>query len=127
LLPYLTANVHFVVKREANALLVPNAALRWSPSSLAEVSPAARASTDPGADSVSSKQDKGPKERRGIIWLKDGAFVRPIEVKVGASDGTNTAVEADNLQEGQEVVIGESAVTSQSGTRNPFVPQIPRR
>ena len=33
LLPYLTANVRFVVRHESNALLVPNAALRWSPSS----------------------------------------------------------------------------------------------
>ena len=36
LLPYLTANVHFIVSKETNALLVPNAALRWSPSSLAQ-------------------------------------------------------------------------------------------
>ena len=31
LLPYLTANVHFIVNNETNVLLVPNAALRWSP------------------------------------------------------------------------------------------------
>src|SRR5882672_5052045 len=42
LLPYLTASVRFQLKRETNALLVPNAALRWSPSSLAEVAPDAR-------------------------------------------------------------------------------------
>ena len=29
LLPYLTANVRFVARQETNALLVPNAALRW--------------------------------------------------------------------------------------------------
>src|SRR6266576_997005 len=42
LLPYLTASVHFQLRRETNALLVPNGALRWSPSSLAEVAPGAR-------------------------------------------------------------------------------------
>src|SRR5215471_15913483 len=42
LLPYLTANVHFVLSRESNALVVPNAALRWSPSSLGEIAPEAR-------------------------------------------------------------------------------------
>ena len=42
LLPYLTANVHFVVRKETNVLLVPNAALRWSPSSLAQIAPDAR-------------------------------------------------------------------------------------
>ena len=121
LLPYLTANVHFVVKREVNALLVPNAALRWSPASLADVVPAARAEQSAAQAATDSK------ERRGILWLKDGKFVRPIAVNVGTSDGSNTAVTADTLQDGQEVVVGESAVTSQSGTRNPFVPQIPRR
>ena len=35
LLPYLTANVRFVLSHETNALLVPNAALRWTPSLLA--------------------------------------------------------------------------------------------
>ena len=31
LLPYLTANVKFVVGERKNVLLVPNAALRWDP------------------------------------------------------------------------------------------------
>src|SRR6202051_2140537 len=44
LLPYLTANVHFVVQKEVDALLVPNMALRWRPASLAEVAPDARSS-----------------------------------------------------------------------------------
>jgi HlyD family secretion protein len=134
LLPYLTANVRFEVGRESNALLVPNAALRWSPSSLAEVSPGARSqmSTDPersapGSGSKLPEQGKGPNERLGIIWLKDGKFVLPVNVKVGISDGTNTAVAADTLREGQEVVIGEIAETAQAATQNPFVPQIRRR
>ena len=37
LLPYLTANVHFVVRKESSVLLVPNSALRWSPSALAQI------------------------------------------------------------------------------------------
>ena len=68
-------------------------------------------------------QNKGPKERQGTIWLKDGEFVRPLEVKVGTSDGANTAVAADNLQEGQEVVTGETSENSQATTKNPFLPQ----
>ena len=58
--------------------------------------------------------------------MKDGEFVRPLEVKAGTSDGANTAVTADNLQEGQEVVIGEAVASSQAITKNPFVPQIIR-
>jgi HlyD family secretion protein len=43
LLPYLTAKVQFEVERENDALNVPNAALRWSPTSISQVTPAARA------------------------------------------------------------------------------------
>jgi HlyD family secretion protein len=127
LLPYLTANVHFVVHKESAALLVPNAALRWSPSSLAQIAPDARSHdpADPPADKDAKKKDD-PKNATGIVWLKDGSFVRPVEVKMGTSDGSNTAVVADNLQEGQEVVIGMSAGT-QASTQNPFLPPTMKR
>src|SRR5258707_6359301 len=134
LLPYLTANVRFVVNGETNALLVPNAALRWTPSSLAQVSPDARswkpadseAKTTASA-SKQSKQDKTPKARGGAIWVRDGEFVRPVEVKAGTSDGANTAVASDGLRDGQEVVTGEIVEIAQTGTKNPFVPQFRKR
>jgi multidrug efflux pump subunit AcrA (membrane-fusion protein) len=59
--------------------------------------------------------------------LKEGDFVRPVEVKVGTSDGSNTAVVAGDLQEGQEVVTGETTDKAQAGTKNPFLPQLPPR
>ena len=133
LLPYLTANVHFVTQKESNALLVPNAALRWSPSSLAQIAPDARSwnpLTPPAgeiAGETKSKPNKDTKERQGTVWVKAGEFVRPFVVMVGTSDGANTAVTAGNLSEGQELVTGESAVDSQVSTKNPFVPQIIRR
>jgi len=130
LLPYLTANVHFLTRKETDALLVPNSALRWSPSSPSQIALDVRSQNliDPSAsDSKSSKQSKASKESRGTIWLKDGEFVRPLEVKTGTSDGANTAVAADNLQEGQEVVTGEASSSFQATTKNPFIPQIIRR
>src|SRR5579862_2439787 len=133
LLPYLTANVRFVVQRETNVLQVASAALRWNPSSLSEVSPESRswrpAGEDPsdGSGQKASKRDGKPKVRSGTIWLKDGGFVRPMPVTVGASDGANTIVVAENLAEGREVVIGEEAQSAQSATQNPFLPQIRRR
>ena len=128
LLPYLTANVHFVTRKETNVLLVPNVALRWSPSTLAQISPAARPSKlDPPGDPKPSKSEKPSKERQGVIWLKNGEFVQPLEVKLGTSDGANTAVSADSLQEGQAVVTGEDFQAAQSGTTNPFLPKIIRR
>ena len=116
LLPYLTANVHFVVQTASDTLSVPNAALRWTPSSQAKVVPSAR-----------SSKLVGPKEHSGIVWVKEGEFVRPVEVKLAASDGVNTAIASDGMREGQEVVTGEAAKSAQVGTRNPFIPQIRKR
>lgn len=130
LLPYLTANVHFVMSREKNALLVPNAALRWTPSSLAEVAPDARKALvdDPPADGgKSGKRQDPPKTTPHMIWVKDGDFVRPLEVTLGTSDGANTAIVAAGLQEGEEVVTGEAVAGAQSDVSNPFLPKIIRR
>ncbi len=54
LLPYLTANVDFTVSKQTNALLVPNAALRWSPSSPGEIAADARSQNpvDPPAATI---------------------------------------------------------------------------
>ena len=131
LLPYLTANVHFVVQKESNALLVPNAALRWSPSSPSEMAPEARSEkpadaagrSDPGGP----KKSQSSKERFGVVWLKDGEFVRPVEVKLGASDGVATAVVSDNVREGQEIVTGETMEIAQAGIQNPFLPPVRKR
>jgi HlyD family secretion protein len=131
LLPYLTANVHFVVRKESDALLVPNAALRWSPSSPSEVAPEARSQkpvdTTERSGSGGSKKAQSSKERFGVVWLKDGEFVRPAEVKLGASDGAATAIVSDDVREGQEIVTGETMEIAQAGIQNPFLPQIRRR
>jgi HlyD family secretion protein len=133
LLPYLTANVHFILSRETNVLLVPNAALRWTPTSVAQIAPEARRGplSDPPAEgaadagAAAGKQGRDRSSRR-TLWLKDGEFVRPMEVTVGTSDGVNTVVEAEGLGEGQQVVVGE-ATAARADVRNPFLPRLLRR
>lgn len=120
LLPYLTANVNFVASEQTDALLVPNAALHWSPASLAEVAPEVRSKiqADPPGDSTPDHAKKS----RGAVWLKEGDSVHPVAVTIGATDGVNTVVAADELREGMEVVTGESTSGSQTAGKNPFLP-----
>jgi|SRR5581483_2764118 len=133
LLPYLTANVHFVTRTESNVLLVPNAALRWSPSLPTQIAREARSQTtrdpspeDPKGNAKSADQKKGGRDRKETLWMPEGEFVRPVEVSVGISDGANTVVTSEHLREGQEVVTGEAPATS-AQTRNPFLPATIRR
>ena len=124
LLPYLTANVNFVVHEETNALLVPNEALHWSPSSLAEIAPDARSQIQPDPPGDASRPDQGTKKNTDVIWIKDGDYVQPVDVKAGTTDGVNTAVAADNLTEGALVVTGAKSGNPEASTKNPFVPQV---
>jgi HlyD family secretion protein len=135
LLPYLTANVRFVLSSESDVLMVPNAALRWTPSSLAQIAPDARAgiSADPPANDppstgqASTNLMKAPKSPHGTIWVKDREFVRPFEVNLGTSDGLNTAVTAAELREGEVAITGEIVATAQTDAKNPFLPVMRRR
>lgn len=132
LLPYLTANVQFEVSQKSNVLLVPNAALRWRPQPQ-QVAPDAREAflksqrRRPGGSPGEKAPPKSDKERQpsGTLWLEDNGFVRPAKVRVGLTDGLMTEVSGDDLQEGVEVVTGESKQNAGSGgTTNPFTPQM---
>jgi HlyD family secretion protein len=137
LLPYLTANVQFELSRRAGVFQVPNAALRFRPTA-EQVAPEFR------DDDVSAGEGKGnPKEgqrsasgpttdtgvpaSRARLWLPVGDYVRPLEVKVGLSDGSMTEVAGEQLAEGLEIVTGvQLQAGTQTSTSNPFTPSFSR-
>jgi hypothetical protein len=68
-----------------------------------------------------------PRSSVGFLWMLDGRYVKPIKVRVGLSDGTNTEVQADELKEGLEVIVGEQRQgVTDTKTTNPFAPQMMR-
>lgn len=123
LLPYLTADVRFEVDKRVDALLVPNAALRYTPRpELVEQSDEEDGSlgNDAGQDITSDKSDA---EKRKTVWVRKGQLVSPVEVEIGATDGALTEVVRGDLQPGTEVVLGEDLNDpSVTGTTNPFAP-----
>ena len=138
LLPYLTANVKFEVARQAGALAVPNAALRWQPEE-SQITPGIEnplaAPTDGKAAPQKGDGKKGGPRKKGagILWLKDGEkgdHVKPVKVRTGISDGVVTEIipaEGEAQLEGQDVVIGENRTESAgaAATTNPFAPKMP--
>jgi HlyD family secretion protein len=134
LLPYLTAKVQFEVQRQTDVLLVPNAALRWNPASVLELAPDVRStlshaeagpsSSKPAATQPGSHRTK---ESRGTVWIRDGQYVRPIEVKLSTTDTAYTAIFTDRLHEHDEVITSELSQPTEAGQRSPFMPQMIRR
>jgi len=140
LLPYLTANLKFEVSRKQGVLLVPNAALRWTPQMI-QVAPDVRAaiagrrtedtsgagrgsSTQPSSrPSQASTRPSGRsgEYRPGTVWTVDGPYVRPVAVVAGLTDGTMTEIRTEDLDEGSPIVVAEERVAAAaSGTSNPF-------
>jgi HlyD family secretion protein len=129
--PYETANLQFEVSRRTNVLLVPNAALRWRPQ-VEQVVPEAR---DAFAKSLKRKESAGAtaparqdkdkeKPDRATVWLADGSYVRPVKVRIGHSDGFMTEIVKGDLEEGAQLVVGESHQGDDNGTSNPFTPKL---
>lgn len=115
LLPYLTANVKFILEERENVLAVPNAALRFTPPDAPPAPPA--------------------KDGKRIVWvLEDGkAHPRPIQIETGLNDGMNTEVVSGDLTPDMKVVTGSRSVTpgeEKSGPaagNNPFMAKPPQR
>jgi HlyD family secretion protein len=114
LLPYLTTNLHFEIGQRRNALLVPNAALRWQPQPQ-QVAPDVR--------QEATAEGKKPHDR-GVVWVPEKGFVRPVEVRLGLSDGLQTEVVGGELAEGQQVVVGEELPAEAEGATSPFAPRM---
>ena len=133
LLPYLTANAKFKIGRRDGVLLVPNAALRWSPMP-AQIAREARHQDrvhagPSGADRERVHGDGSAPHIRGTVWVEQGKFVRPVHVNIGMTDGMVTEVEDKDLTEGLQVVVGETTAESKVSPgveRNPFTPQMGR-
>ncbi len=110
LLPYMSANVNFIVKEVKDVLLVPDAAFDFRP-------------TPEQIDESARSRQRGPREegapRPSIVWRKvSDSTVAPVRVIKGDSDGTRsmvTLLEGESLKAGDELVTGVSAVMPQAG------------
>jgi HlyD family secretion protein len=123
--PYMTANLNFLVGVKENALMVPNAAMRWQPARnqiAPDVAEAyARLRAQKRAPNEPESQD------RGIVWVKgDDGYVRFVEIRTGLSDSVHTevlaALSGGELPENSYVIVGETRGREVRGNEsNPFV------
>ena len=123
LFPYMTANLDFKLGVKLDALLVPNAALRWQPSKKQLSAEAQKIYTQIQREKRLAEADG---KERGIAWVtEEEGEIRPLLLTLGASDGVNTEVLAGKLTEKMHVIVGDVCSTQVSGDAgNPFAPKM---
>ena len=114
LLPYLTANLYFEVKRADDTLYLPNAALRWRPEN---------------ADQAAAGVDIDSLKPGARVWVEAGkGKVRPVAVEIVLRTDTAVAIKSDELKEGQKVVVGAMSSSEMARAQaSPFMPAMKRR
>jgi HlyD family secretion protein len=111
LFPGMTADVSIQVAERTNAIKIPNAALRYSPSEGTAYEQAPPAKID-------------RKQRLIYVVGSDGAKLKPVVVKVGIADGSDTEI-LEGLTDGQNVVTSTLSGTSKSSGFGGPPPQAP--
>lgn len=107
--PGMTATSVITVAEEADALLVPNAALRYSPPV------ATTTSSSSGRGLLGYIMPRPPQSAGGgagtgrSVWVLDSGAPKEIPVTLGDSDGNLTAVTSDVLAEGDQVITDQSS------------------
>lgn len=116
--PGMTAAATIIANERRDVLLVPNTALRFSPSTPGEA-PASAASGGGGVMSklVPRMPRGGGRKTAGVsgapvakqVWiLKDGQAVA-VAIKTGISDGRMTEISGEGVQEGMSVITDQRA------------------
>ena len=101
--PGMTATAEITVTQVRDATLVPNAALRFTP-------PAAIQTSGGGFRFLprppgSQRRDRSAENGAKRVWTLNGEQLTPIEVALGASDGTVTELRGGQLTPGTQVIV----------------------
>ncbi|MDR2856803.1 MAG: efflux RND transporter periplasmic adaptor subunit [Novosphingobium sp.] len=126
--PGMTATADIVTADKHNVLLVPNAALRFSPQAAAQGGQAGSSGGIAGQLNFRPPR-RGAGAARSVtltrgatqtVYVKgEGGQPRPVQIVTGDTDGTQTEVISGSLKPGMEVITGQLAGTgdARSGSR----------
>jgi HlyD family secretion protein len=106
LMPGMTAYVNITVAQRQDALLVPNAALRFHPP---ENLVAKHAGHEGDASRRTKSSGAGP---GGTVYIIDGDQFKPVRITTGISDNRMTEVTGGDLKVGDKVVVMDRQLTA---------------
>ncbi|WP_083276594.1 efflux RND transporter periplasmic adaptor subunit [Sphingobium phenoxybenzoativorans] len=111
--PGMTATASIVTKRLQNALLVPNAALRFNPSAGSGKGGGITSQIVPGPRRFGNRATRsvtfGAGSSQTVYVVDEDGKPKAIQVVIGDSDGARTAIVSGGLKEGMKVITGQLA------------------
>ena len=104
--PGMTATARIVTANRENVLMVPNAALRFSPPSTTEAMPQGSfiSRLMPRPPQQKKPQVKKASGAEPQVWVLDNGQPKAITVQVGASNGRQTEITGGELKSGMAVI-----------------------
>ena len=123
LLPGMTADLSFQIRKLENVVRIPKAAMRFYPPNVKWVHPDDQHLLE-GADFTKAVADetteeielspteqalRAPTLKKRHVWRLDGELLRAIEVTVGLSDNQFTELLSGELADGTALIIGQKA------------------
>ncbi|ANH83362.1 efflux transporter periplasmic adaptor subunit [Niabella ginsenosidivorans] len=140
--PGMTANINIYTEELDKALLIPAAALKYTPDAatakqfkVAPYTPMGKGNTagnkpaGSSGDSTRRKTDStGNPVKHGVVWLKRGDSLVHKWIETGLTDDINVQVvkgltENDEVVTAQQVESKGTSASASSGDRSPFMPQ----
>ncbi len=116
LLPGMTAYVSIAVAERKDALLVPNAALRFKP---ANGDNQKRGNAHPGGVAKGGSTPK-PGVFSGKVYMLEQSGPVPVNVTLGITDGRSTEITGGDLKAGDRIVVGEMQPAASTASGSPI-------
>lgn len=110
----MTATADIVVEAIEDALLIPNAALRYTPEASLDAGASAQSSgggmfsmfRPPRMGSLTAPDAEGSER---TVWVLKNGIPQAVNIEVGASDGQHTVVTRGDIGEGDVLITDETA------------------
>ena len=112
--PGMTATARITTESRDNVLLVPNTALRFSPSVSGSASAVSSFMMGPPRDNNKTSSETGgaATQRQSSVWVLRNNSAQELIIVTGATDGTKTEVISGDLKEGDLVITSQLRTAS---------------
>lgn len=114
LMPGMTAYVNIIVAERKNALLIPNAALRYKP----EKDRQANNERPKQRDANATKKER--RQRTATVYILENRLPKPVKVELGITDNKLTEIVGGELKEGDSVITDETKEGKNSNNKPPM-------